>query len=487
MTVTQKKRRFTKEPRDNDAQLQEQEGATSQGPSALHHPPFAPFPPRHSLAPSSHTADDDFGQKYHCDACRKDLTHVVRIRCAVCSEFDLCVECFSTGAEPNAVHKKDHAYRVMEILDFPIFEEDWGADEEMLLVEGLEMFGIGNWEQIAEHIGTKNKLECAEHYDRVFVNSEDWPMPVCEGEESGRPRIVPKKLPRVAKPTSSAPTNHEISGYMPGRAEFETEHENEAEQYVKDMEFGDNEPPEDVELKTTILNIYNSTLDRRSERKKLIFERGLTDFRKVSRVDARRAKEEKDIITKMRVFAKVQTAQDAELMNEGLLNELKIRQRIAQLQECRRMGVTKLSDIQEYEQDKANRTSTPTSRATTPAKSFAPLPTPLVPATHPPRAATPAASLPGARKPPNQLDITTADGVDLLSSGEQTLCSNLRLYPRAYLVIKETLLKEYAAKGLLRRRQARELIKIDVNKTSKIYDYFVEMGWVSAVARPVLK
>ena len=53
------------------------------------------------------------------------------------------------------------------MLDFPIFSGDWGADEELLLVEGLEIFGIGNWEQISEHIGTKNKLECENHYNAV--------------------------------------------------------------------------------------------------------------------------------------------------------------------------------------------------------------------------------------------------------------------------------------------------------------------------------
>jgi transcriptional adapter 2-alpha len=36
----------------------------------------------------------------------------------------------------------------------------------------------------------------------------------------------------------SAPTNHEVAGFMPGRLEFEHEVDNEAELPVKDMEFG---------------------------------------------------------------------------------------------------------------------------------------------------------------------------------------------------------------------------------------------------------
>lgn len=37
---------------------------------------------------------------------------------------------------------------------------------------------------------------------------------------------------------ASAPTNHEVAGYMPGRLEFEHEVDNDAEVVIKDMEFG---------------------------------------------------------------------------------------------------------------------------------------------------------------------------------------------------------------------------------------------------------
>ena len=54
----------------------------------------------------------EFGEKYHCDSCSKDITYLLRIRCAVCTDFDLCVECFSHGAELND-HLKSHPYRVL--------------------------------------------------------------------------------------------------------------------------------------------------------------------------------------------------------------------------------------------------------------------------------------------------------------------------------------------------------------------------------------
>ena len=49
---------------------------------------------------------------YHCNYCNKDLTGKIRIKCAMCPDFDLCIECFSVGAEVTP-HKSNHLYRIM--------------------------------------------------------------------------------------------------------------------------------------------------------------------------------------------------------------------------------------------------------------------------------------------------------------------------------------------------------------------------------------
>ena len=49
---------------------------------------------------------------YHCNYCNKDITGKIRIKCAICPDFDLCIECFSVGAEVTP-HKSNHPYRVM--------------------------------------------------------------------------------------------------------------------------------------------------------------------------------------------------------------------------------------------------------------------------------------------------------------------------------------------------------------------------------------
>lgn len=50
----------------------------------------------------------------------------MRIKCAVCPDFDLCLPCFAAGAEVSP-HRAHHAYRVVEELSFPLNHPDWGV------------------------------------------------------------------------------------------------------------------------------------------------------------------------------------------------------------------------------------------------------------------------------------------------------------------------------------------------------------------------
>ncbi|KAK7260716.1 hypothetical protein RIF29_26989 [Crotalaria pallida] len=113
---------------------------------------------------------------YHCNYCNKDISGKIRIKCVVCQDFDLCIECFSVGAEVTR-HKSNHPYRVMDNLSFPLICPDWNADEEMLLLEGIEIYGLGNWNEVAEYVGTKSKFQCIDHYNAVYMNSPCFPLP----------------------------------------------------------------------------------------------------------------------------------------------------------------------------------------------------------------------------------------------------------------------------------------------------------------------
>lgn len=631
------------------------------------------------------------GVRYHCDACGADITLTVRIRCAECADFDLCASCFCSGAQPSK-HKAWHDYRVVEQHSYPIFCDDWGADEELLLIDGCQTYGLGNWADIADHIGNRTKEEVQDHYIKVYVEGRDGgehgeqraeqaleryqrvakPVfdPLTDQDGTGsrvachltteEPPVVGPSMsftpsltqdefqrrkrrrvetlreaqasyspPKSAKPLVSAPTNHsELVGFMPGRLEFEHEYEQEAEHLIKDIEFGrvydfggadmpsewealgskatqghvrmeasgrggptskkatqnaedetegnadgeteeaqaaaddkdkdkdkDAEPedkpfdwdedPTDLNLKLTVIDMYNERLDRRLRRKHFMFERNLVDYRRNQAAERRRPKEERELLSRTKHFAQMQTALDYEDFLNGLCYEEALRKTAAQLQHYRKMGILTLDDASTYEREKAERArkaaelaagglaafpasgaaATPIAASARPRIDAArarqrdtSTPTPMEETLAAQAAAganaTSATTANGKdskkdkdakdkdakgdkdgkgkkgangdepktpRKPPQPLNLAKAPSLNLLTPAEAQLCSALRILPQPFLLIKSTLIAEYIARGgKLTRRECRTLVKIDVNKLGKVWDFFNEMGYFEA-------
>ncbi|XP_031394515.1 transcriptional adapter ADA2a isoform X1 [Punica granatum] len=151
---------------------------------------------------------------YHCNYCNKDISGKVRIKCAACPDFDLCIECFSVGAEITP-HKSNHPYRVMDNLSFPLICPDWNVDEEMLLLEAIEMYGFGNWAEVADYVGSKSKSQCIDHYNAVYMNSPHFPLPDLThvmGKNKEELIAMAKELAEVKEDSSS-------SGELPPKEE----------------------------------------------------------------------------------------------------------------------------------------------------------------------------------------------------------------------------------------------------------------------------
>jgi Myb-like DNA-binding domain/Zinc finger, ZZ type len=313
----------------------------------------------------------------------------VRIRCADsgCTDYDLCVSCFSKGSSNKNHDPRTHSFQVIEQHSIPIFANDWGADEELLLLEGAETYGLGSWADIADHIGGfRTKDEVAKHYTEVYINSTKFPLPELASPnvsggldkisredfqarkkrrietrkeaQKNAPPAAPKK-----KPTASVPSCHEVQGYMPGRMEFETEYMNEAEEAVMHMQFepGDGINPHtgqldpEMELKMAVMDIYNSRLTERVKRKKIMFQHDLLEYRKNTALDKKRTKEEKDQINKAKPFARMQRKNDFQSFSDGIISELNYRQAISQLQDWRNMQIADLRSGEKYEGEKSQR------------------------------------------------------------------------------------------------------------------------------------
>eukprot|EP01006_Ploeotia_vitrea_P041768 TRINITY_DN66571_c6_g1_i2.p1 TRINITY_DN66571_c6_g1~~TRINITY_DN66571_c6_g1_i2.p1 ORF type:complete len:719 (+),score=379.88 TRINITY_DN66571_c6_g1_i2:58-2214(+) len=561
------------------------------------------------------------GAQYHCDYCRKDISSEVRIRCAECSDFDLCLECFSVGVEVFP-HKNWHKYRVMDHVTTPLFDEEWGADEELLLLEAIEMYGLGNWSDVADHVSTKSRQKCEQHYYQIYLTSRTAPLPdtsaplrvknakkeednggtgssgtagsssssAAAGGASGDGRGSSKSRSKQKKKkeSSSKPKTGlaQLVGFMPKRGDFDTEYENDAELILADMQFKPEDTQLERELKLKVIEIYNSKLDQRAERKQFILQRGLLQAPShslssaaassssassssssaaasssgskksssassalfsfaASSADKRRTKAERELADRVRVFARFHSKEEHERFVEGLINEQRLRRRIEQLQNQRLNGVRTLADGELFEAQRKKRlaqlatgrkkessvhasyyktpvlssaaiasaatnalkainasgsTSSSSSASSSHASShassvksrFEAQSMTTATSEHKPgkgkgrksKQSKAAAAAGTKRKHAALLDVTHMEDIELLSDLERKLCSELRMIPRHYIIIKDALLRECFKHGFLLKDQAEQLVKIDIQKTGKIFDFFVSSGWVTTVAPP---
>jgi hypothetical protein len=76
------------------------------------------------------------------------------------------------------------------------------------------------------------------------------------------------------------------------------------------------------------------------------------------------------------------------------------------------------------------------------------------------------------------LDISQSPGASLLDEPEFELCSLLRLQPLQYFQSRDTLLRNYRERGFYKKSAAQKMLHIDVNKTGRLYDFFVKMVWM---------
>jgi len=327
-----------------------------------------------------------------CSYCRRDLTRSCRISCAEedCDK-QLCVLCFSVGVRIEE-HRPWHQYRVSTNLSFPVFSEDWTAHEELLLLDAIKQSGLGNWKDISEKVESKTDKRCAEHYWDLYTGRYGAQLPpefyTQTGEKVPTSELVDAELlggdayerekfqSKQGRPTGDtqkegkqanvgkkqgggapgAPAERlagaDISGYMPLRGDFDHEHENDAEELLADMTFEDEEPEADVELKLQVIRVFNRKLDEREKRKDFVVSRGLLDYKRVLAAERKRPRDERDIISRLRPFARFHSAEQHAKLIDSIIATKRLKERIDQLMYYRSIGFLNISDGMQYEEEK---------------------------------------------------------------------------------------------------------------------------------------
>lgn len=338
------------------------------------------------------------------------------------------------------------------------------------------MFGIGNWHEISKWMRKKTALQVETHYMETYIRPPSAPLPgptILPEEE------LPPPPPYDTRPVESCPseaheknmmmrqkrektTPAEYSGYMPYRHEFEIDFNNDAESIVAGIRFSDDDNPDTFQFKITSLLSYNSQLEERRFRTRIIEDMKI-QYREV------RSGKDKEVSTRFLNGCSPQEQRiDEKLMTlapycgadfiERFAGEIHRRLRVMDCIRDRRLwrdngvrshqegqlfnalvrmlkdGKVAVSEIDNWN-DKIVRYE-------------------------------------------KRYERDAVREMENLSQPERDLCTAHKVEPQLFLAIKNLLIREYAFKESLSRQAAQNLCPEMRTLIGVIYDLFLTLGWV---------
>ncbi|KAK7602967.1 hypothetical protein V9T40_002966 [Parthenolecanium corni] len=308
-------------------------------------------------------ASSELFNKHSCTYCQEEISGL-RVKCAECTDFVLCLQCFSNGAEIGP-HKNNHPYQFMNAGTLAVVSKSgWTASEELSLLDAIENFGYGNWEDIANHIETRTPEEAKEEYVNRFLEGSIGRV-MWEPAYSFRPHLTDLTIPddgplgpaAMAKLPPLDITAEEATslGYMPQRDDFDKEYDNTAELLVSSLSINPNEDDElDIALKLSQVDMYMNSLRERTRRKRVV-----KDYQLVSQFFAARkerptkkklTREQKEFEDKLRCLCQFMTASEHESLLNSLHREHDLRRRVKELVRFRNNGITTFDDCIQFNQ-----------------------------------------------------------------------------------------------------------------------------------------
>nr|CAD7455072.1 unnamed protein product [Timema tahoe] len=419
------------------------------------------------------------------------------IRCAECKQVNICITCFAEGAE-GFPHKNNHSYIIIR-NNFPLFADStWKAYEEIRFLDALLECGFGNWGDIARQLKTRNKEECEKHFLSTYIDNPKLPS----FSESLQPLIKLTPLPYweyrpidIEDPPRYTATSGQcyqaLGGYNAARGDFDVEYDNYAEASLSQMEL-DIYKNEDEDckliqsLQVAIFSSYNQRLKDRKRRKQIIRDHGLILIRKtLSWLQRYETTITKSVSDRVLIFMQLMSGLDFEYLMEGLHHAGELRQYILRLQELRENGLTCFHSCRLYQKLKRDRENQQKERRmymSNPAYCWRSIKESVLKNHSIPlnNKLFQASTVSTYRRSAPPLDIIGLPGYDRLTPAERQMCSLVRLVPESYLDFKRILTTECKRHNGLKLAQARTLIKIDVNKTRKVFDFLLQEEFENA-------
>ena len=124
------------------------------------------------------------------------------------------------------------------LTQLTLFDKSWSAEEELLLLDGISMYGMGNFRDVATHVHSKTEAQCLAHYTTEFLKtgiSDATPVAGAAIAASAAAGGVARAIPSATTQAAAAQVpKTEIGGYFPLRGDFDIEYDNDAEKILAD-------------------------------------------------------------------------------------------------------------------------------------------------------------------------------------------------------------------------------------------------------------
>jgi len=319
----------------------------------------------------------------------------------------------------------------------------WSLAQNIALLETVEQCGLHSWDEVARiseaNFGKVAPQQLEEHFqwvcERLSTSGIEPPSTPCP-PSNVFPLLTPlDRPPRPPPPPSSATSARHLAGYNPARGDFASLPEPTLELLLSNLTVPESDLEE--ELQCTLVRAYNRRLKHRLRKLALVKEHGLL---------TRRPRLPPPWLR----FSSFYCALDLAFLIQGVEAERQLRARVLRLQHLRRCGVTLLAAAPLFK-------------------------------TLEKRRGEHAAALKeeeGGRKGVLPLDIVGLPEYEKLSEPERALCTELRLLPSVFAELRAKLEEESSLRGGLLLAEAREALRIDVNKTRRVFNLLVAEGVV---------
>lgn len=238
----------------------------------------------------------------------------------------------------------------------------WSAQEKIHLLDAIEKYGFGNWENISEHVETRSPEDCKEEYVNKYLNGtigrHTW-LPAAElrpkvtdhtvDDRGPLSQLLTQRLP----PLDVTPEEAMQLQFKPRRNDYEREYDMSAESLISSLSLADDDDT-DLVLKLAHVDMYIRRLRERNRRKRLVQDYQLIfQFFRGNAAKRRQSKDLREFRERFRVFAQFFTAHEFDRRIASIEREKTLRIRLSELSRYRWNGLTKIDECIHFEQHAA--------------------------------------------------------------------------------------------------------------------------------------